>query len=940
MKKQSQILIVEDERIVAEDIKRSLTHLGYSVVGMASSGRDAIQMVRQLNPDLILMDIVIKGKITGIETSHQLRVEFDIPVVYLTAHADSQTFELAKATDPFGYIIKPFSDRELQSTIEMALYKHSMERKLRESEAWFSTTLDSMADGVIATDKSSKIIVFNPGAEKLTGWKRCDALGCDLNDVLFMEDENSGDRIMPVKRWKESKGAVRTQHLNMQLKTLQDQIIPIDESTAPIRNLNGDRLGTVLVLKDITLRRKAQEEVQEERDFINTLLHVSPAFYVAIDGDGRVIMMNEAVCKALGYTREELESRIFVTELLPLDDQDHAAHRLQELMKTREPFDGETRVLTRDGRERLVAWHGKPVMKKRGEMDFYFVMGMDITDRRETERALRHSEERYRGLFETMAQGVVYFDGQARIVACNPAAEAILGCTLSEMVGLSALDPCWDAVAESGESIDEYSHPVMMALARGEACTNHVIGVLTPEAQRRWLLMDATPVDLMHSDLRSGAVFVTFTNITWRKEMELALSQRNTQLRGLNDLARRVSGSLDLGAIGEAALDEVLRIIDLDAGIFILFNTSNRHLALHCAKGFQPEGVAQILEAVCIETSPLFGVVRRGDVLDLPAHEAGLELIFSARRESEHRAAAHLLLVPVREGTKIIGAMLLGAQKNLQLADADTDFLINVGHHVGLAVHNGRLYHEANAALEKLKVTQEKLVTSEKLAGLGAMASNVVHEIGNPLAAISNSIQVLQGRLQLEGPLKELLNIIGWETDRLERSIIELREFSKPKRLHFVPCQLGDVVRKAVLVLDQDVELTSGRKIVQAGYAGLTEISIDPDAMEQVAINLIKNSLQAVDEGGRVEINLKKETIQGNPYLLFEVVDNGPGIEEKHIEQIFEPYFSTKARGMGLGMHIVKTHVEAHGGFMSINSEWGEGTAVGVHLPILRGHDD
>jgi len=940
MEKQAQILVVEDERIVAEDIRRSLIHLGYSVLGMVASGKAAIEMVRKSPPDIILMDIIIKGKMTGIETTTRLRAEFDIPVVYLTAHADLQTFELAKATDPFGYIIKPFNDRELQSTIEMALYKHAMDQRLRESEAWFSTTLDSMADGVIATDRSSRIIIFNPGAEKLTGWKRSDALGCDLNDVLFMEDENSGDRIMPVAKRKDPKGSERTQHLNMQLKTLQNQFIPIDESTAPIRNLNGDMLGTVLVLKDITLRRKAQEEVQSERDFINTLLHVSPAFYVAIDRHGRVIMMNEAACHSLGYSREEVENKPFVANFFPPDVHDHTTRRLQELMNTREAFEGETRVLTRDGRERLVAWHGKPVMKKRGEFDFYFVMGMDITARRETERALRHSEERYRGLFETMAQGVVYFNESARIVACNPAAEQILERPLTQIVGLQALEASWDSIDESGAPIVEANHPVLTALASGVASPDQVLGVLTPSGSRRWLLMDATPVNIVDAGGRSGAVFTTFTDITPRKEMELVLSQRNLQLKGLNELARRVSGSLELEAIGEAALDEVLRITSLAAGVLLLDGGRGGAPALRLNQGLKPESAKRIFQAADDGQSPLHRRLYGGDIKSMPAGDVKLHLKLEVKGDKAPRRDIYMLIVPIREGARQIGVMILLDNKTQLITGADTDFLTHVGRHVGLAMHNGRLYRDANQALEKLQVMQEKLVASEKLAGLGAMASNIVHEIGNPLAAISNSIQVLQGRLQLEGRMKELLDIIGWETDRLERSINELREFSRPKQLQFMPSQLEDVVRKAVLVLDQDVELTFGRKMIQKSHGHLPEISIDPDAIEQVAINLIKNSLQAVDEGGIVEVQLKKERVKGRPHLRLEIVDNGPGIESENIERIFEPYFSTKARGMGLGMHIVKTHVEAHGGFMSIKSERGKGTAVGVHLPILRGDDD
>ena len=129
MKEKINILVVEDERIVAEDIQGSLKKIGYAVIDIVSSGAEAIELAGRLNPDLILMDIVLRGKISGIETAEKIRTLYDLPVVYLTAYADESTLERAKVTEPFGYILKPFSDRELHSTIEMALYNHSMDRR-------------------------------------------------------------------------------------------------------------------------------------------------------------------------------------------------------------------------------------------------------------------------------------------------------------------------------------------------------------------------------------------------------------------------------------------------------------------------------------------------------------------------------------------------------------------------------------------------------------------------------------------------------------------------------------------------------------------------------------------------------------------------------------------------------------------------------------------
>lgn len=129
------ILIVEDEQIVAEDLRQTLENMGYSIIGIVSSGEDAVETARREIPDLILMDIMLSGKMDGISATYQIRSEHDIPVIYVTAYADFPLIERAKVTEPFGYIVKPFNEREVQSNIEIALFKHRLEKEIRKRDA-------------------------------------------------------------------------------------------------------------------------------------------------------------------------------------------------------------------------------------------------------------------------------------------------------------------------------------------------------------------------------------------------------------------------------------------------------------------------------------------------------------------------------------------------------------------------------------------------------------------------------------------------------------------------------------------------------------------------------------------------------------------------------------------------------------------------------------
>jgi len=166
------LLVVEDESIVALDIKHRAELLGYEVVGIASSGEEALELTREKKPDLVLMDIVLKGEVDGIEAAEIIKREYDIPVVYLTAHADKETLKRAKLTEPFGYLIKPFDDREFQSVIEVATYKHLMDSKLRISEKRYRKLVESSPDLIMLLDRTGRIVLLNNAFERVTGFPR------------------------------------------------------------------------------------------------------------------------------------------------------------------------------------------------------------------------------------------------------------------------------------------------------------------------------------------------------------------------------------------------------------------------------------------------------------------------------------------------------------------------------------------------------------------------------------------------------------------------------------------------------------------------------------------------------------------------------------------------------------------------------------------------
>src|SRR5438874_1255777 len=189
------ILVVEDESLLAEDIQERLKDLGYEVTAVAHSGEEALTSMAAKQPDLVLMDIRLKGKMDGIDTARIVRERFNLPVVYLTGEADRATLERAKATEPLGYLLKPIEEKRLYSTVEIALYKHKMDQRLRRIERWFATTTKSIGDAVIVTDIQGQVTFMNPMAEKLTGWMSADATGRPLSEVYQTVNAQTRERI-------------------------------------------------------------------------------------------------------------------------------------------------------------------------------------------------------------------------------------------------------------------------------------------------------------------------------------------------------------------------------------------------------------------------------------------------------------------------------------------------------------------------------------------------------------------------------------------------------------------------------------------------------------------------------------------------------------------------------------------------------------------------
>jgi two-component system, cell cycle sensor histidine kinase and response regulator CckA len=257
------ILVVEDDKIIAKGIEKRLRTMGYAVAGLVSTGEEAVQKAAELHPDLILMDIFLGDSMDGVAAAGLIRDEVDLPVVYLTAYSDPATLLRAKITQPFGYVLKPYEDRDLQTAIEIGLYKHKQERRLRENEQWLAAMLGSMGDGVIATDEQGRVRFMNGLAEQHTGWTLKEATGKDIQEVCRIVDDKSRQSVKNPAHEALKKGEIVGPGNGSTLIGKSGGETLIDERAAPIKGANEQIIGAVLVFRDISELCRVEENLRQ-----------------------------------------------------------------------------------------------------------------------------------------------------------------------------------------------------------------------------------------------------------------------------------------------------------------------------------------------------------------------------------------------------------------------------------------------------------------------------------------------------------------------------------------------------------------------------------------------------------------------------------------------------------------------------------------------------
>ncbi|WP_321421270.1 PAS domain S-box protein [uncultured Methanobacterium sp.] len=421
------ILLVEDESIEAMDIKHTLESFGYEVPYIATSGEEAVEKALEIMPDLILMDIVLKGDIDGVEAASMIK-DLNIPFIYLTAHSEENTIERAKLTEPQGYIIKPYAVSELKYAIDLAIYKNKMEKEFKESEAYYRTIFEHTGTATVILEEDTTISLANAKFEKLSGYTREELEGKkSWTDFVVKDDLEKMEEYHHLRRNDPASAPV---NYDFRFIDKQGNIknIQLDVDMIP-----GTK-NSVSSLLDITQRKQAEMALRESEERYKSIFDKSiDAIYIH-DFQGNFVDANPVALSMLGYMKEEIEKISFASLLSP--DQIPRAFKIINQIKNGgyQKEVSEYRLQKKDGSHIYVETKSS-LLSFPGGNDLIQGIARDITSRKLAEEALKESERSYRNIFENSGIALLTFKNDGTILMFNSEWERLSGYPREDVEG-------------------------------------------------------------------------------------------------------------------------------------------------------------------------------------------------------------------------------------------------------------------------------------------------------------------------------------------------------------------------------------------------------------------------------------------------------------------------------------------------------------------------
>jgi len=444
------ILIADDDFTVGMQVEEMLTALGYDVVGQAGSGQQAVKMARDLKPDMILIDIVMPGEINGIEAAEKIRAESEIPIVFVSGYGESEHIEQAKQIGPFGYVMKPFAEREIKASVEIALHKRKMELELKEvydrvkqNEEILSAAIHKSPIPTAVGASDGSILSFNEALVSLIGYRQ--------EEIKDVEDWTT--KLYPDKKYRAFVWENIQQALRGETQDCTEFVITTKDGTTKTVNFHTAHFeeGLIIQIIDITIQKRAEKALKTSEQRLRTITDTALDSIFAKDLNGRYTFVNPAMIQLMGCTKADLIEKV-PEEVF--DKEDAAiVNEVDERTLNGENIN-EIRSLTIAGKPYTFHTIQVPLRDSDGSITGMSGIVRDITDVEQTQVALRESEEAYRAIFEQAVDSIVIIDSNSgELLEFNDKTCEHLGYTRQEFEGIKVSDI---DVIESNQEVTEH----------------------------------------------------------------------------------------------------------------------------------------------------------------------------------------------------------------------------------------------------------------------------------------------------------------------------------------------------------------------------------------------------------------------------------------------------------------------------------------------------
>jgi len=414
---------------------------------------------------------------------------------------------------------------------------------------------------------------------------------------------------------------------------------------------------------------------------------------------------------------------------------------------------------------------------------------------------------------------------------------------------------------------------------------------------------------ISETDKKGGVIITTDINI-------------QAYYRAFREIIRLVHASTRVDEILEVVVWKTTELLDAKGAIFRILNLQTEQLELYAAHGLGkkylekgPVSSYRIITELCRQNE----VITIDDILGDPRVQYA--------QEAWEEGIRMILDIPLSLGNHVVGILRIYFPEHREISKDEKDFMVSVAQQCSCAIDKARLIEAQQTRYDKL------VLQTEKMSSLGRMAAGIAHEINNPLAGILLYSSNMIKKVPEEGPLKEGLDIIVHETIRCRGIIQELLNFSREREPKKTLVNINDVIGKALNIMENEFRIdhiTVETDLSEEMVGGF----LDENQMEQVFVNLLINAVEAMDDGGRIRI--KTRLGPEKKCMKIEFQDTGCGFPKEALNRIFEPFFSTKAKGTGLGLAVSYGIVENHMGDIRAYSEPGKGTSFIIEIPLIQ----